>query len=65
MQCEMMGCKQEVFNSLSIGPGTYIPLCKIHYDSVKVNLGEVNDEQSGMDNQRPDEGDSSGMGKLD
>lgn len=29
--CEMFGCNQEVYNRLSIGPGTSIAVCKEHY----------------------------------
>ena len=59
MQCEMMGCKKESFNSLSRGPGTYIPLCSIHYDSVRANLGVIDDEQ-----RRPIEGNTTGMDEV-
>lgn len=31
MNCDMIGCKREVYNSLSLGPGTYIAACKAHY----------------------------------
>jgi len=31
MQCDMMGCKEEGFSFLSLGPGTSVSLCKEHY----------------------------------
>lgn len=30
--CEMMGCKKPVYKALSIAPGTFVQLCKEHYD---------------------------------
>ena len=57
MQCHMIGCKKEVFNSFTLGPGTYIPLCKTHYEEeMYAKYGE---------NKFPDEGSTSGMDKLD
>lgn len=29
--CEMFGCEQEIYNRISIGPGTNIAVCKEHY----------------------------------
>jgi len=31
MQCNMIGCEEEIFSSLSLGPGTYVSLCEEHY----------------------------------
>jgi len=31
MQCDMIGCEEEVVNAISLGPGTYLSLCDEHY----------------------------------
>jgi len=31
MQCDMIGCTEEVVNAISLGPGTYLSLCEEHY----------------------------------
>lgn len=29
--CDMFGCSQEIYNRITIGPGTNIGVCKDHY----------------------------------
>ena len=51
MQCDMLECKEEVFNSLSLGPGTYVSFCEKHYKQEKEYKDGTKDEGSitGMD----------------
>jgi len=57
MQCHMIGCKEDIFNSFPLGPGAYIPLCEIHYkEEMYAKYGE---------DKPTDEGSTSGMDKLD
>jgi len=30
-ECEVFGCSQEIYNRISIGPGTNIAVCQEHY----------------------------------
>ena len=34
-KCEVFGCKSEGYISFSLGPGTYIFVCKKHYEEIK------------------------------
>jgi len=31
-KCSFFGCAEVYYNSVSIGPGTYVSLCKFHYE---------------------------------
>lgn len=38
----MIGCKEQAYNALSLGPGTYVDLCQQHYVEEMNNM-EVKD----------------------
>ena len=40
--CSMIGCKEQAYNALSLGPGTYADLCQQHYIEEMNNM-EVKD----------------------
>ena len=40
--CSMIGCKEQSYNALSLGPGTYVDLCQQHYVEEMNNM-EVKD----------------------
>ncbi len=43
MKCEMLGCPEEVYKGISLGPGTFIDVCKEHYDEIwKEKYGDEN-----------------------
>ena len=46
MQCDMMGCKEDVWNSFSLGPGTYVSLCAEHYKQEKKYKDGTEDERT-------------------
>ena len=39
-KCSMFGCSESYYNSVTMGPGTYVGLCKIHY------MDEIREEKS-------------------
>ena len=51
MQCDMIGCKKEAINAISLGPGTYLSLCEEHYKQERRNKDGTKDERliTGMD----------------
>jgi len=51
MQCDMIGCTEEVVNAISLGPGTYLSLCEEHYTQEEKYKDGSEDERTitGMD----------------
>lgn len=47
MKCEMLDCREKVYKGISLGPGTFIDVCRKHYAEIwKENFGDDYDEKT-------------------
>ena len=47
MKCEMLDCREKVYKGISLGPGTFIDVCRKHYAEIwKEKFGDDYDEKA-------------------
>ena len=58
-KCTMFGCSNPHYNSISLGPGTYLGLCQDHYSEI------AKEKSYGDSDDRGIQTDAEGLADLD